>query len=568
MPPMAKTSSKESIARLVKICALKGIQHVVISPGSRNAPLTLSFAENSHFNCLNIPDERVAAFYAMGMAQRLASPVIICCTSGSAALNYAPAIAEAYYQKIPLVVLTADRPVEWLDQRAGQTMRQKDVFKNYIKKSFEIIQEASSPEHLWYNDRIVNEAINMATTGAMGPVHINVPLREPLYDLVPEESIPTPKIIHQSQVESQLTSSSQSAIMNQWREFSSVLVIIGQKNLDPLLDKEIEELAQKAQVVILTETTSNVRAKHVFPSIDRVIDSIAEKEYQRFTPELVISCGAAIVSKKIRFMLRAMNIKAHWHVDPHDGHIDTYQALTNLINVRPIQLFKLLNSISNSADSIAPFKQTWIERESITKQAHNDYLQQASWSDLLVISKILESIPSGTLHLASSTPIRYAQLFDHRNDLDYKSNRGISGIDGCTSTAMGYAMVHEDMVTLLTGDIAFFYDSNALWHHHVPSNVRIILINNEGGNIFRYVKGPDQTDHLEQHFEATHSTSAEHIVKGHNLNYFKASNEVELAHGMEALFDPKIKSAGLLEVYTPRLSNIDILKDYFQLLKQ
>jgi len=177
-------TDKPGIQRLVKLCEVKGVKNVVFSPGSRNAPLVISFNGQEYFDCITIPDERVAAFVAMGMALKLQEPVIICCTSGSAALNYAPAIVEAYYQKIPLLVLTADRPTERIDQGAGQTMRQKNVYANYIKGSFELIQEAETASDLRRNDRIICEAINLSKAGAKGPVHINVPLAEPLYGQV------------------------------------------------------------------------------------------------------------------------------------------------------------------------------------------------------------------------------------------------------------------------------------------------------------------------------------------------------------------------------------------------
>jgi len=543
---MAKISAKSSIARLVKICEHKRLKYVVISPGSRNAALTISFAEESSFECINIPDERAAAFFALGIAQKTGVPTILCCTSGTAALNYAPAIAEAYHQKVPLLVLTADRPIEWLGQRAGQTMMQKNIYQNYIKASFELIEEAQQPEHLWYNDRIVNEAINECLFGASGPVHINVPMREPLYDTVASRDVPLPKIIELASTTSILTVATAKKISDDWISMTSVLVIVGQKNPDKHFDQIISQMAAQAHVVVLTETTSNVHADGVLPSIDRVIDSITEGEYEDFTPDLIISCGAAIISKKIRFMLRQMEVKGHWHVDPDDRYIDTYQSLTSVIPVSPTDLFALILRHPSGSPSIA-FKDTWIHREAQTRLAHVRYMEDCTWSDLQIISRILPVVPEGTLHLASSTSVRYAQLFDHRSDLEYRCNRGVSGIDGCTSTAAGYAYVSEDLVTLITGDIAFFYDTNALWHHHLRSNLRIILINNEGGNIFRYVNGPDKTAHLEQHFEATHQTSARWIAKTHNV---------------DAVDRPMI-----LEVQTPRLDNIEILKEYFNHLR-
>lgn len=563
------TSAKESIARLVKICALKGIRYVVISPGSRNAALTLSFAEDPRFDCLNIADERVAAFFAMGMAQKLKQPVILCCTSGTAALNYAPAIAEAYHQKIPLLILTADRPIEWIDQRAGQTMRQKDLYANYIKKSFELFEEPKQPEHLWFNDRIVNEAINITTTGAHGPVHINVPMREPLYELMPASTFADPKIIKKAKLKLELSTEALLEIRKEWAAYKGVLVIVGQRDHDTGFDEVIDQLAQLSQVIVLTESTSNVRSQHVLPSIDRVIDSIDVEEYEKFTPVLVISCGAAIVSKKIRFMLRQMDVKAHWHVDADDGYIDTYQALTRLISMDAKDLFSNLLMESSQSRSIqTAFKSIWLAREKHTQSRHEDYLVDCVWSDLQVMQDVLAHVPSGILHLSSSTPVRYAQLFPHRDDLLYKCNRGVSGIDGCTSTAAGYAYVHDDWVTLVTGDLSFFYDSNGLWHHHLDKRLRIIMINNEGGNIFRYVKGPDKTNHLEKHFEATHQTSAEHIAQAYGIGYFRADDRTTLKQGMDRLFDESLDHPAVLEVYTPRTLNIDILKDYFNFLKK
>ncbi len=576
--PAHLTSAKESIARLVKICAIKGIKYVVISPGSRNAALTLSFAEDPRFDCLNIADERVAAFFAMGIAQKTKQPVILCCTSGTAALNYAPAIAEAYHQKIPLLILTADRPIEWIDQRAGQTMKQKNLYANYIKKSFELFEEPKQQEHLWFNDRIVNEAINISTTGSHGPVHINVPMREPLYELVPASTFADPKIINKPKLKLELSILALSEIRKEWAGYKSVLVIVGQRDHDPSFDKAIDLLAQLPQVIVLTETTSNVQSQHVLPSIDRVIDSIDSSEYGDFTPALVISCGAAIVSKKIRFMLRQMDVTAHWHVDADDGYIDTYQALTRLISVEAEDLFttlvqeEVVGYEAVGREAVDPeanrFKSIWLDREEHTKSRHTAYLKQSVWSDLQVISDVLAAIPAGVLHLSSSTPIRYAQLFAHRSDLLYKCNRGVSGIDGCTSTAAGYAYVHDGWVTLITGDLAFFYDSNGLWHPHLDPKLRIIMINNEGGNIFRYVNGPDKTKHLEQHFEATHQTSAKLLAETYGVGYFRADDRSSLQTGIKELFDESLDCAAVLEVYTPRTENIDILKDYFQFLKK
>ena len=564
---MKQTSSKESIARLVKICERKGLQNVVISPGSRNAPLTLSFAENDAFHCLNIPDERSAAFFALGMALQSNKPVILCCTSGSAALNYAPAIAEAYYQKIPLLILTADRPLEWIDQRAGQTMRQRNVYHNYIKKSFELIEEADQEEHIWYNDRIVNEAINETTQGKYGPVHINVPLREPLYDLVSNEKVGVPKIIEHLSVQSSLSNAEMKNLLDEWHDHSKVLVIVGQGQGNDALNNRLDQFGQLEGVVILTESTSNVLADNVFPSIDRLIDSISVDEYESFTPDLIISIGSAIVSKKIRFMLRAMKVASHWQVDEHDTYVDTYQSLTRIIPIPACDLLDGLLHDSKSWDGDRDYQMSWTNREQQTLEAHGDFVKNCPWSDLLVFHHIFEAIPSGAIHLASSTPVRYTQLFPRRDNLQYYCNRGVSGIDGCSSTAAGFAYMTNEIVTLVTGDLAFFYDSNAYWHNQVNPNLKTILINNQGGNIFRYVKGPDQTNHLDQHFEAKHETSAAGIAKAYGMTYQSASDVNTLLKGLNWLYEQHDLPA-LLEIHTPGEVNIDILKEYFTHLQQ
>jgi len=276
---MYKTTSKKSIAQLVNLCADHGLEQVVISPGSRNAALTISFAYDSRFTCYNVADERVAAFFAMGMALLLREPVILCCTSGTASLNYAPAIAEAYHQKIPLLILTADRPIEWQGQRAGQTMLQKNVYENFIKASFELIEEADLSDHLWYNSRMVNEAILT----------------------IDRAGVPPSKMITETATEVHLSSTATSEVSDEYTEAESILVVIGQHYPDDDLDQVLTSLARDKRLVILTETTSNIRAEGVISAIDRVIDGIEDIDYPHFTPDLLITFGECQVALAGRF---------------------------------------------------------------------------------------------------------------------------------------------------------------------------------------------------------------------------------------------------------------------------
>jgi 2-succinyl-5-enolpyruvyl-6-hydroxy-3-cyclohexene-1-carboxylate synthase len=561
------TSAKESIGRFVQICEKKGISQIVFSPGSRNAPLIIGFTSHGSFNCLNIPDERVAAFFALGMALKLREPVILCCTSGSALLNYAPAVVEAFYQRVPLLILSADRPIEWIDQGAGQTMRQRDAFGRYILGSFEFIQEPSDYDDFWYNDRIASQAIDLCNGLPQGPVHVNVPFREPLYDTVSVLS-EYPKVIETLRTIPTLGDHEAKRIVDAWNTHEQILVLCGQMEYEERLSKLLEKLSHQQGIVVLSEMTSNVRGSGIIQCIDRTIEGISNEELQEYCPTLLISMGGAIVSKRIRFLLRKMNIREHWLIDEKEKHIDTYQALTMNVPIAPVTFFEMVSGTKDSEERGAFFEKWHVLAENAAFK-HTGYLAKCTWSDLKAMQVVLNALPdNSSVHAANSTPVRYIQLFEQRFDINYYSNRGVSGIDGCTSTAAGHAYVVDRIVTLITGDIAFFYDSNAFWHHHVPYNLRIILINNGGGGIFRYIPGPSETPVLETQFEAAHSTNAKGLADSYDLDYSRAHNEHELETALSALYAPNhSKRVRLIEVFTPSTVNDRVLRSYFEALK-
>ncbi len=559
------TTNKTTISSLVEICAQKGITKIVLSPGSRNAPLAIAFNRHPQIQCYVIVDERVAAFFAMGMAQQTGKAVAIACTSGSAALNYAPAIVEAFYQKIPLVILTADRPVEWIDQGAGQTIRQRDIYKNYILKSYELTQEAKEgTDDLWYNDRLVNEAINLAHFPKKGPVHINIPLREPLYDLV-NKTKHTPKIQELIEIENTLPDSVFKKTKKEWSSAKRKLILCGLMDNNEALNNALEELSEDTSVSVLTETTANLYSEKFNPCIDRLITTIEKKEYKKFTPDILVTIGGAIISKKIKAMLRTMQPKLHWHIDPTGKEMDTFQSLTQTIPVRPDYFFKKINDLKKNTKS--DFQKTWKERNDKTRKSHERFLKKTKFSDLKAVEVILKNIPKGSnFQMGNSSSVRYVQLFDQRQDLFYNSNRGTSGIDGSTSTAIGAAVASEKPTTLVSGDLSFFYDVNALWNSYLPSNLRIIIINNSGGGIFRIIPGPSTSDELDDYFEVTQQRTAEPFAKMYNLTYQKVNNIKDLEKVMTTFYK-KRKRAGILEIFTPRKENDKVLKAYFDSLK-
>ena len=558
-------SEKAGIKNLVEICVQKGIEKIIISPGSRNAPLILAFSKHPGIKCLSIVDERSAAFFALGIAQQSQKTVAIACTSGTATLNFAPAIAEAFYQKIPLLVLTADRPVEWIDQSDSQTIKQNNIFSNYIKKSFQLPQKITSKDDIWYNDRIISEAINTCQFPDKGPVHINIPFTEPLYEGF-EGKIKKSKIIETAFTETKLSENQVKVLAAKWNKYDKKLILTGLLEPSPKLNQLLADISHDETVAILTETTSNLNYNNFLPCIDRIITTISDDEKNDFQPELLITLGSQIISKKIKAFLRKNKAIEHWHINPDVLHLDTYQCLTKNIPLTPVEFFsQLTNHIKHGKGE---YFKTWKSRDIELEKKHEDYLSACEFSDMKVFETILKAIPENSnLQMGNSTPVRYIQLFKFKKQLTFNCNRGTSGIDGTVSTAAGAAFSSQKLTTLVVGDLGFFYDSNGLWNKYVSKNLKVIIINNGGGGIFRFIDGPSETEELEEFFVAEHNTNAENIAKTFNVNYFKANNLNGLKKALDDFYKPQEKAA-ILEINTPQKENAIILKNYFKHLKE
>ncbi len=558
-------SSKVAVRDLVEICAQKGIKHVVISPGSRNAPLTISFNRHPNFECHTVVDERCAAFFAMGMAQQLKEPVAICCTSGSAALNYAPAIVEAYYQKIPLLVLTADRPKEWVDQMDGQTIRQSNIYANYIKGSFDFPVEVENDSDRWYAQRMVNEAIELTQFPEAGPVHINLPFREPLYNVRDYSNDPIPKLFTTTKTKLELPEFEINQLQKEWNSYDKILVITGLLHPNVELNRALNKLSEQENVAILTETTSNVFGDKFNRSIDRLIVGI-EGEEEKFKPDLLVTLGGPVVSKKVKSYLRSYKPKSHWHINASNDCVDTYQALTNIIPLSPEKILPFLVGTKKS-----DYRDIWLKKDASLQKVYNEFLNDIEFCDLKAFEFIFNSLPEGShVQLANSTVVRYSNLFDQPSIKKLKcfSNRGTSGIDGTLSTAVGAARANpNEIVTVITGDLSFFYDSNALWISPLPNNLRIILINNKGGSIFRIIDGPSKIEELEQFFEARHNLNAGYIAKTFGLEYQISHDEEGLKSGLQAICNLEFVKRAIMEVSTENELNPHVLKKYFIELK-
>ena len=541
---------------ILEILLAKGITTIVISPGSRNAPLTIGFASNPAFQCYSITDERSAGFFALGIAQQTKLPVALVCTSGSALLNYYPAFAEAFYSQIPLVVLSADRPQSKIDIGDGQTIRQENVFANHSLYNANL-EELVSLE----NDIKINEALDTAST-KKGPVHINAPFEEPLYETVAELSI-QPFISNFTNDNTENSVGDLTLFSEIWNQSTKKMVLVGVNEPKAIDEKTIDLLANDPSVVVLTETTSNLHHPSFIANIDTIITPFTPEDFQNFQPEILVTFGGMVVSKRIKAFLRKFKPQHHWHIDSLRAY-DTFNALTKHFEISPQLFFDQFLPLTQSAASNYAQQLDSVKRS--RKIKHEEYLSTIPFSDFKVFEKTIPQLPKNSqLQISNSSAIRYAQLIPIDASIEVYCNRGTSGIDGATSTAIGAAVANGKQTTFITGDIGFLYDTNALWNNYIPKDFKIILINNGGGGIFRILPGHEETPVFNTFFETSHCLTAEHLAKMYGFNYSITSDENSLEKALTNLFAQNDQPT-ILEVFTPTRENDTILLDYFKQL--
>lgn len=560
---------------VVALCQDKEIAHIVISPGSRNAPLTIGFTENPYFRTFSIVDERCAAFFALGMAQQLQKPVALVCTSGSALLNYYPAVSEAFYSDIPLVVLSADRPIERIDIGDGQTIRQKNIFENHILYSAnlysELVLEEKTDDHginqkqfesQKHNELEINLALNTAIE-RQGPVHINIPFYEPLYYTV-NRPLTNPTKIAPELEPKRIDTAELEPYADIWNKAKRKMVLVGVNQPNTVEQAYLDILAQDESVVVFTETTSNLHHPGFFAQIDKMIAPLEEEGFKKLQPEILLTFGGMIISKKIKAFLRDYRPKHHWHVDGKKAY-DTFFCLNKHFEQTSNGFFKAFLPVTIPVKSDYRSYLNGIRKH--RDILHQKYLASIPFSDMKVFGNVLNSIPDNNqLQLGNSSTVRYAQLFDLNKSLSVFCNRGTSGIEGTTSTAIGASLIASHPTTLVTGDLSFFYDSNALWNNYIPDNFRIILINNGGGGIFRILPGNKNTENFDTYFETVHGLTAKQLCEMYGFDYLLADNEEDLAASLSG-FHAKSSAPRLLEIKTPSKLNDTILLDYFRFIK-
>ena len=575
---------------VVQFCQIKEIQHIVICAGSRNAPLTNGFVENPFFKTYSIVDERSAAFFAMGMAQQLNTPTAVVCTSGSALLNFYPAVAEAFYSNIPLVIISADRMPHRIDIGDGQTIQQKGVFEPHLvgfaylspdvshasatllrnpnqklisRKATQIEIENKQKEIQKKNEKKINWVLNHSIQKS-GPVHLNVPMEEPLYGMMVSPldiTYNTPPEIYKPKLDFKI-------FKKKWKKADKKLVLVGVNDPNKIDKKWLEFIDADQSVILMTEATSNLSLPNTINSIDALIAPLENSNsdfFKTLQPQILLTFGGMVVSKKIKNFLRDFSPREHWHVDPFKAY-DTYYCLKQHFSIPVNTFFSELYEGYQIPES--NYKFLILDQYRAQLNLGNTYLNQIPFSDLKAFETIFLNLPQRLhLQLANSSTVRYAQLFDIPKCIEVFCNRGTSGIDGSTATAVGAALVNKNATLLVTGDLSFFYDINGLWNDNIPSCFRIILINNQGGGIFRILPGENDSPKYDTYFETIHNRNARQISKEFNFDYKSVNNNNGLKSALKNFFNPSLRPK-LLEIKTPRQINNRILLNYFKAMQK
>ena len=526
-------SNHSRVQLIIGILKHYKIKTIVICPGSRNAPFIVSFKEDPWFNVYVIVDERSAAYFAMGNALKENTPTVLVCTSGTAAANFYPATIESYFQQTPLIVITADRP-EYLENRwDGQMINQKGLFDNHIKCSVNL-SESLDKKSISHDMRCIDLAVYTSLNSPAGPVHLNVPFTEPLYDKIESsESLPIRSVKRFSQFT--VSPGGLDYVKSALAQSEKKMIVIGQSHFSEELNSNLERILEwDNNIVVVAEAISNVITSKAIRSIDEVLGDFSQHESTDAMPDTLLFFGGALVSKKFKSFISSANLRECIYVGAEGNSPDPFFSLTVSFQCQATdfidQLAQCLAENKAEANNSSPsFANRWRTAYDNVKLQQSRIIDDSLFSEIKILSLIFDQLPKNSVvHLGNSLPVRLADKVPHHASFKYLSNRGTGGIDGCLSTAAGYALLSDQPNFIVLGDLSFFYDSNALCIKDFPSNLIIIILNNRGGGIFRTIPGAKNEEGREKFLAARHAFDAEKLAGNFHFSYFSAHNEKEL----------------------------------------
>ena len=515
-------SNKTSVNILTSLLVAHGIKHAVVCPGSRNVPIVHNLNECPDITCYPVTDERSAGFYALGMAQALHEPVVVCVTSGTALLNLAPAVAEAWYQHRPIVVISADRPQQWIDQLDGQTLPQSDALGRFVAKAVTLPEDTSCDELHWYCNRLVNEAL----MHRHAPIHINVPISEPLFGFT------TPALPVERKIE--------------WKP----------ADISPAMLSHVTRMFLQAKRPML------ISGQPWNPNLDEAVSLVGDNpDYQ---PDFILYTGGALVSKRAKRFLR--EARETWVVNETGQVTDTFMNLTHIIQGDSEAVADHIRFMLEAMEP-HPFVQRWeglLARVRSQADAFQPrYSQMAAVKELEL--RLAQRHSPFSIHYANSSAIRLANIYARHPVF---CNRGVNGIEGSLSTAAGFSLVAEETVCCVIGDLSFFYDQNALWNQGLRGNLRILLLNNGGGGIFQQLPGLDGSPVRDDYIAAAHHATAEGICLQNHIGYMKACGMEEMRQGIGALLNTDSQRPVVLEVCTSAADDTSAQNEYYESIKK
>lgn len=568
-------SNKENINILTSLLLEWGVTDAVVCPGSRNAAIVHNLNECGTIRCHPITDERSAAFYAMGIALNTKRPTVVCVTSGSALLNTAPAVAEAYYQHVPLIVIAADRPQQWIDQLDGQTLPQPDALNRFVRRSVSL-PEPHTEEERWYCNRLVNEALHAATFRQPAPVLINVPITEPLFTFDVAE-LPKERRFRMLDSEAALTNTTVEVLQQELYQAKRPLIVVGQMAANCLGRSvfDINELSK--HFVVFAEPLSNSGETIHFDEAVRYLTAHPELSSD-YAPDYIIYIGDTLVSKATRRWLRQTQAPSCLiTADPLHAS-DPLMSLRHIVtcdNANLALLMPMLYDIYTHRDLHTDNEVAWRNEESrtmflnnwkslLSQWANHAAAYEPEYSQMAVVKYFEKLIEEAAVcvntHYANSTAVRLACIYANHY---VWCNRGVNGIEGSLSTAAGFSVSNKDLNVCIIGDLSFFYDQNALWNNCVGGNLRILLLNNSCGGIFKQLPNLHRSPVADTFVGASHTTTAQCICAQNNVEYIAAHNQEEMQHGISELLTRRGNSPVLLEVFTDAAIDAETLSRYY-----
>ena len=527
-------SEKPVVQELVALMLAHGVTRAVLCPGSRNSPIVATLSELPEVECRQVIDERSAGFVALGWAQQVQAPVAVVVTSGSAVLNLHPAVSEAYYRRVPLLIISADRPAAWIGQNDGQTLPQPGVFNTLVRFSAQVPEDDA-----WYANRLINEALLELRHRSGGPVHLNVPLTEPFFAMADEE-LPPVRIIQRTE-SARMNADEEEALLEEAAALPRRLVLLGQQSAP---SPALLQLAEEKQFSLIGEHIANAPFADCCRP-DTLLGAAADASW---SPDLLITCGGDVISKRLKRLLRAHPPKAHWHISPDGEVVDSFCALTRVLEGEPDEFWDLLGAFAEEGD--ADYRKRW--------QTPPTTLPEHEYSGMKFVGELMQNLPAGSvLHLANSSAVRYAQLFPLPQGVQVECNRGVNGIEGSVSTAAGHALATPDRLHfLIIGDLSMFYDLNGLLMAQRCPNLRILMLNNHEGGIFGTLPGmPDSPAIRAPHGESIMDWG------GYLFHSMQITRVNEWAEALNMLLSAEPGTI-LIELLTETAQDAAILRDF------